>query len=69
MYARLISPPQTFDEKIAAACERIVSAMTTYPELLVASSDRLDTEMMRAWQVTWYQGLAPKVFLQQACCL
>ena len=37
MYARLISPPQTFDEKIAAACERIVSAMTTYPELLVAA--------------------------------
>ena len=48
MYARLISPPQTFDEKIVAACERIVSAMTTYPELVGGSSDRLDTEMMRA---------------------
>jgi L-asparaginase II len=48
MYARLISPPQTFDEKIAAACKRIVSAMTTYPELVGGSSDRLDTEMMRA---------------------
>jgi L-asparaginase II len=48
MYARLISPPQTFDEKIAAACKRIVSAMTTYPELVGGRSDRLDTEMMRA---------------------
>lgn len=48
MYARLISPPQTFDGKTAAACKRIVSAMTTYPELVGGSSDRLDTEMMRA---------------------
>lgn len=48
MYARLISPPQTFDGKIAAACKRIVSAMTTYPELVGGNSDRLDTEMMRA---------------------
>ncbi|HEX3280174.1 MAG TPA: asparaginase [Pyrinomonadaceae bacterium] len=48
MYARLVSPPQEFDESTKAACARIVSAMTTYPELIGGSSERLDTEMMRA---------------------
>ena len=48
MYARLVSPPVAFDEKTRTACARIVSAMTTYPELVGGSSDRLDTEIMRA---------------------
>jgi L-asparaginase II len=48
MYARLISPPASFDDKIRGACRRIVSAMSTYPELIGGSSDRLDTEVMRA---------------------
>jgi L-asparaginase II len=48
MYARLVSPPIEFDEKTKAACARIVSAMTTYPELIGGSTERLDTEMMRA---------------------
>ncbi|MDQ2937178.1 MAG: asparaginase, partial [Acidobacteriota bacterium] len=48
MYARLVAPPQTFDDKTKSACARIVSAMTTYPELIGGSSDRLDTEIMRA---------------------
>ncbi len=48
MYARLVSPPNDFDEQMKAACARIVSAMTTYPELIGGSTERLDTEMMRA---------------------
>jgi L-asparaginase II len=48
MYARLVATPDEFDEPTKAACARIVSAMTTYPELIGGSSERLDTEMMRA---------------------
>jgi L-asparaginase II len=48
MYARLISPPVSFDDKTREACRRIVSAMSTYPELIGGTSDRLDTEIMRA---------------------
>lgn len=48
MYARLVSPPVEFDEKTRGACARIVAAMTTYPELVGGTSDRLDTEIMRA---------------------
>jgi L-asparaginase II len=48
MYARLVAPPLKFDEKTRSACARIVAAMTTYPELVGGSSDRLDTEIMRA---------------------
>lgn len=47
-YARLISPPSNFDKATRAACERIVRVMTTYPELIGGTSDRLDTEVMRA---------------------
>jgi L-asparaginase II len=48
MYARLMAPPADFDESTRAACKRIVAAMTTYPELIGGTADRLDTEMMRA---------------------
>lgn len=48
MYARLVSPPAEFDEPTKTACARIVSAMTKYPELIGGSTERLDTEMMRA---------------------
>jgi L-asparaginase II len=48
MYARLVSPPAVFDDKTSSACARIVSAMTAYPELIGGTSDRLDTEIMRA---------------------
>lgn len=48
MYARLVAPPPEFDEPTRAACRRIVSAMTSYPELIGGMKDRLDTEMMRA---------------------
>jgi L-asparaginase II len=47
-FARLVSPPLSFDEPTRRACERIVRVMSTYPELIGGTSDRLDTEIMRA---------------------
>jgi L-asparaginase II len=48
MYARLVSPPSVYDRETKDACARIVSAMTSFPELIGGTSDRLDTEIMRA---------------------
>jgi L-asparaginase II len=48
MYARLVAPPPEFGEEIRNACARIVAAMTNHPELIGGTSERLDTEMMRA---------------------
>jgi L-asparaginase II len=47
-YARLISPPPMFDKATRDACKRIVHVMSAYPELIGGTSDRLDTEVMRA---------------------
>jgi L-asparaginase II len=47
-YARLVSPPAEFDEATRRACERIVRVMSAYPEVIGGTSDRLDTEVMRA---------------------
>jgi L-asparaginase II len=47
-FARLISPPNEFDKAARDACARIVKVMTTYPELIGGTSDRLDTEIMKA---------------------
>jgi L-asparaginase II len=47
-YVRLVSPPAVFEKPVRDACERIVRAMTTYPELIGGTRDRLDTEIMRA---------------------
>ena len=47
-YARLVSPPANFDKATRDACERIVRVMSAYPELIGGTSDRLDTEIMRA---------------------
>ncbi len=47
-YARLVSPPEDFDQVTRSACERIVRVMNAYPELIGGTSDRLDTEIMRA---------------------
>ena len=48
MYARLVAPPAEFGEEVKNACARIVTAMTNHPELIGGTSERLDTEMMRA---------------------
>ena len=47
-FARLVSPPLSFAEATRRACERIVRVMSAYPELIGGTSDRLDTEIMRA---------------------
>lgn len=47
-YARLVSPPSDFDKATREACERIVRVMSAYPELIGGTSERLDTEIMRA---------------------
>lgn len=47
-YARLVSPPESFPKPTRAACERIVRVMMKYPELIGGTSERLDTELMRA---------------------
>jgi L-asparaginase II len=49
MYARLVYPPEEYDEETREACRRIVSAMNTYPEMIGGGlTERLDTEIMRA---------------------
>jgi L-asparaginase II len=47
-FARLVAPPAGFDNAIRAACERVVRVMTAYPEIIGGTSNRLDTEVMRA---------------------
>jgi L-asparaginase II len=48
MYARLVAPPSDFDDATRQACQRIVSAMTKYPELVGGRAERLDTVIMQA---------------------
>ncbi len=47
-YARLACPPSSFDQATREACKRIVRVMTAYPQLIGGTSERLDTEVMRA---------------------
>lgn len=51
MYARLVAPPADVDGETRAACERIVAAMTSHPEMVGGTAERFDTEMMRAARV------------------
>ena len=46
-FINLISPPETFPAEIRSACSRIVSAMTSFPEL-IGGVERLDTMLMQA---------------------
>ena len=48
MYARLVAPPGDFDNEIRSACQRVVAAMLDYPEMVGGTTERLDTEVMRA---------------------
>lgn len=47
-YARLVAPPPSFDQTTRDACARVVRVMSAYPELIGGTSDRLDTDIMRA---------------------
>lgn len=46
-FAKLVNPPESFDENLKSACERIVSAMTNFPEM-IGGTGRLDTDVMQA---------------------
>lgn len=48
MYARLASPPDSFDAGTRDSCERIVKAMIDYPEMVGGTKNRLDTELIKA---------------------
>ncbi len=48
MYARLVSPAQSFDAATRDACKRIIKAMIDFPEMVGGTKDRLDTELIRA---------------------
>ncbi len=45
-FAKLVFPPQSFDEKLKNACDRIVSAMMNFPQN-VGGTERLDTLIMQ----------------------
>ena len=46
-FMNLISPPDSFPAEVRAAAARIVSAMTSFPEL-IGGVERLDTMLMQA---------------------
>ena len=46
-FARLVAPPEYFDEATKQACERIVKAMLDFPEM-IGGTKRLDTMLMQA---------------------
>lgn len=48
MYARLASPPDSFDAGTRDACKRIIKAMIDYPEMVGGTKNRLDTELIKA---------------------
>jgi L-asparaginase II len=45
-FMNLIAPPENFPADVRAACTRIVSAMTNFPEL-IGGGERLDTMLMQ----------------------
>lgn len=47
MYARLVAPPDSFDVPTGEAARRIVSAMTSFPEMIGGTKFRLDTELIK----------------------
>jgi len=45
-FARLVFPPKSFDKEKREACRVIISAMTSYPEM-IGGTERLDTMIMQ----------------------
>ncbi len=45
-FARLVNPPENFDDATKKACQRIVAAMLEFPEM-IGGTERLDTMLMR----------------------
>ena len=48
MYARLVAPPASLDQRTRDAAQRIVSAITSFPEMVGGTKSRLDTELIKA---------------------
>jgi L-asparaginase II len=48
MYARLVAPPDSFNERTREACRRIIKAMIEFPLMVGGAKDRLDTELIKA---------------------
>lgn len=48
MYARLVVPPASMDDRLRGAAEQIVGAMLSYPEMIGGPTESLDTALMRA---------------------
>jgi L-asparaginase II len=48
IYARLVSPPESFSTATRDACRRIIKAMIGFPEMVGGTKDRLDTELIKA---------------------
>ena len=46
-FAKLVFPPEDFDDELREACRRIVTAMMNFPEL-IGGTERLDTILMEA---------------------
>ena len=46
-FAKLVNPPESFDEDLKNACEKIVSSTLSFPEM-IGGTERLDTEIMQA---------------------
>jgi L-asparaginase II len=46
-FARLVCPDELeFDEAVVTACARVIHAMMAFPEMVGATKDRLDTDLM-----------------------
>ncbi len=45
-FARLVFPPESFDDATRDACRKVVAAMVNYPEI-IGGTGRLDTEIMQ----------------------
>jgi L-asparaginase II len=49
-FARLAQPPDSWSPGRMEACGRVVAAMLAHPEMVAARQDRLDTDLMRAFE-------------------
>ena len=48
-FARLAQPPDNWSAARREACRRVVAAMVAHPEMVAARQNRIDTDLMRAY--------------------
>ncbi len=46
-FAKLVNPPENFDENLKRACQKIVQVMINFPKM-IGGTKRLDTDVMQA---------------------